>query len=302
MDEEAILLVRARPRVLLGGLFDLRNQLTGTGFLLTAGHCVRAGERIAVGRLPRIGSRLGPCCELVRHSTTSSATTIPSASGPWVDVTPSNGRSVPVTGFTDGRTFVQVGHHHNMDIRDDHPQGRDRCCFDGVKRVHGTARAWKGDSGGSNVSVSSSVYAAEGMTGGASLRSDGSRLRCLSALASRTCRGTSRSRTAWPTTARDSASASGSSPGSHHFGRRRPSPAARSSPASAPRVHRLRRSARRCMAGGAQAMSPASSGIRVERVRLSGPRSVWSGPGAMQPRCNPRGASVRATSERWRRA
>ena len=78
---------------------------------------------------------------------------------------------------------VQVGHHHTVDVRSDHRED-ETVVFDGVNRVEGLTRhnacVEKGDSGGSNVSVTD-VYAAEGVSSGARLVSDGWRPRCLSA-------------------------------------------------------------------------------------------------------------------------
>ena len=170
--------------------FNLRNQFTGTGFLLTAGHCVRAGERISgQGGFLGSGVDFGPVLQswfptfddaLIRNDYPQWI------QGPWVDVTPSNGRSVPVTGFTDGPvgTFVCKSGITTMWTCGTITRKDETVVFDGVNTVQGLTRhsacVEKGDSGGSNVSVTS-VYAAEGVTSGASLRSDGSRLRCLSA-------------------------------------------------------------------------------------------------------------------------
>ena len=170
--------------------FNLRNQSTGVGFLLTAGHCVRAGERVSgQGGFLGSGVDFGPVMEswfptfddaLIRNDYPTKW-----IQGPFVDLTPSNGRTVPVTGFTDapvGTTVCKSGITTLWTCGQ--ITGKDETVvFDNVNRVEGLTRhnacVEKGDSGGSNVSVTN-VYAAEGVSSGARLMSDGSRLRCLS--------------------------------------------------------------------------------------------------------------------------
>ena len=170
--------------------FNLRNQSTGVGFLLTAGHCVRAGERVSgQGGFLGSGTDFGPVIEswfpkfddaLIRNDYPTKW-----IQGPFVDLTPSNGRTIPVTGFSDapvGTTVCKSGITTLWTCGQ--ITGKDETVvFDGVNRVEGLTRhnacVEHGDSGGSNVSVTN-VYAAEGVTSGARLVSDGSRPRCLS--------------------------------------------------------------------------------------------------------------------------
>ena len=165
--------------------FNLRNQSTGAAYLLTAGHCVRAGERVSgQGGFLGSGTDFGPVVErwfptfddaLIRNDYPTKW-----IQGPFVDVTPSNGRTVHVNRFTDApintticksgittlwtcgqitgkdETVVFVTARHSQGPHEEH-----------------NACAEEGDSGGSNLSVGN-VYAAEGVTSGAVLKLDGS--------------------------------------------------------------------------------------------------------------------------------
>jgi streptogrisin C len=171
--------------------FNLRNQSTGAGYLLTAGHCVRAGERVSgQGGFLGSGVDFGPVLEswyptfddaLVRNDYPTKW-----IQGPWVDANPSNGRHIRVVGFTDGPVGTPVCKSGITTMWTcGQITGKDETVvYDGVDTVRGLTRhdacVEKGDSGGANVSVSH-VYSAEGVTSGARMRSDGSRPRCLSA-------------------------------------------------------------------------------------------------------------------------
>ena len=170
--------------------FNLRNQSTRVGYLLTAGHCVKRGERVkGQGGIFGWGVDFGPVLEswfptfddaLIRNDYPQWI------QGPWVDVNPSNGRTIQVSGFTDAPvgTFVCKSGITTMWTCGLITGKDETVVLDGVNTVNGLTRhsacVEKGDSGGANLSVTN-VYAAEGVTSGATLRSDGSRLRCLSA-------------------------------------------------------------------------------------------------------------------------
>lgn len=170
--------------------FNLRNQSTRVGHLLTAGHCVKRGERVSgQGGIFGWGVDFGPVLEswfptfddaLVRNDYPQWI------QGPWVDFNPSNGPIIQVSGFTDAPvgTFVCKSGITTMWTCGAITGKDETVVFDGVNTVKGLTRhsacVEKGDSGGSNVSVTN-VYAAEGVTSGATLMSDGSRPRCLSA-------------------------------------------------------------------------------------------------------------------------
>jgi streptogrisin C len=166
--------------------FNLRNRSTGARYLLTAGHCGPTGSVVR----GQGGVFFGPVLEswfptfddaLVRNDNPGYW-----IQGPWVDRNPSNGPVISVFTATDapvGTTVCKSGITTKWTCG--RITGKDETVvFDGVNTVRGLTRhnacVEKGDSGGSNVSVTN-VYAAEGVTSGAMLASDGTRLRCLSA-------------------------------------------------------------------------------------------------------------------------
>ena len=164
--------------------FNLRNASTGQGYLLTAGHCVSAGSTLR----GQGGFVFGPVLESWFPGYDDALARNDSAGywvqGPWVDTNPSNGSVVTTRSHTDapvGTTVCKSG------ITTKWTCGRitakdETVTMDGTNTVYGLTRhsacVEKGDSGGANVSVTS-TYAAEGVSSGASLRSDGTRLRCL---------------------------------------------------------------------------------------------------------------------------
>lgn len=165
--------------------FNLRNASTGKGFLLTAGHCVSGGSTLR----GQGGAVFGPVLESWFPSYDDAIARNDSGGGfvqgPWVDTNPSNGSVITTRSHTDapvGTTVCKSG------ITTRWTCGRitaknQTVTYDGTQTVYGLTRhsacVEKGDSGGANVSVTS-TYAAEGVSSGAALRSDGTRLRCLS--------------------------------------------------------------------------------------------------------------------------
>ena len=170
--------------------FNLRNPSTGQGFLLTAGHCVSAGSTLYGHDTHWWGGAIafGPVLEkwfptyddaIARNDTGHYI------QGAWVDTNPSHGGVITTKSYTDapvGTTVCKSGITTKWTCGA--ITGKDETVtYDGTSTVYGLTRhsacVEKGDSGGANVSVTGS-YAAEGVTSGARLRSDGSRLRCLS--------------------------------------------------------------------------------------------------------------------------
>lgn len=165
--------------------FNLRNPSTGQGFLLTAGHCVSNGSTVT----GQGGFTFGRVLEswfptyddaIVRNDSAGRF-----VQGPWVDYNPSQGGYITTQSYTDapvGTTLCKSGITTKwtcgkITVKDE------TVTMDSVNTVYGLTRhsacVEKGDSGGANVSVTS-TYAAEGVSSGASLRSDGTRPRCLS--------------------------------------------------------------------------------------------------------------------------
>ena len=164
--------------------FNLRNQSTGAAYLLTAGHCVRAGERVSgQGGFLGSGTDFGPVVErwfptfddaLIRNDYPTKW-----IQGPFVDVTPSNGRTVHVNRFTDAPINTTICKSGITTLWTcGQITGKDETVvFVTGDTVRGLTKhnacAEEGDSGGSNLSVGN-VYAAEGVTSGAVLKLDGS--------------------------------------------------------------------------------------------------------------------------------
>jgi streptogrisin C len=154
--------------------FNLRNPSTGQGFLLTAGHCVSAGSTLTGQGGVTFGPVLASFFPTYDDSLTRNDNPGFWIQGPWVDVNPSNGGVITISGFTDspvGTTVCKSG------IRTELTCGsilakNETVTFDGVNTVFGETRhsacVRKGDSGGSNFAVLSS-YTAEGVTSGAVL-------------------------------------------------------------------------------------------------------------------------------------
>jgi streptogrisin C len=177
--------------------FNLRNPSTGQGYLLTAGHCVTAGSTLS----GQGGVAFGPVLESWFPSFDDAIARNDSSGfwiqGPWVDTNPSNGGFINVSGSTDapvGTTICKSGITTKWTCGS--ITAKDETVTYPTGTVFGLTRhsacVEKGDSGGANVSVAVTwtfswpwfyptySYSAEGVTSGASLMSDGTRLRCLS--------------------------------------------------------------------------------------------------------------------------
>ncbi len=165
--------------------FNLRNPSTGQGFLLTAGHCQSAGSTLS----GQGGVNFGPVLESWFPTFDDSIARNDSAGywiqGPWVDYNPSNGGYINTSGYTDapiGTWICKAGITTKWTCGQITGKN-ETVTYSGSRTVYGLTRhnacVEPGDSGGANVSVTSS-YAAEGVTSGASMISDGFRYRCRS--------------------------------------------------------------------------------------------------------------------------
>jgi streptogrisin C len=154
--------------------FNLRDQSTGQGYLLTAGHCVSTGSSL----FGHDGTFFGPVLEswfdvyddaIARNDNAGYWT-----QGPWVDGNPSNGGFYVITGFTDapiGTTLCKSGITTlltcgQITVKDETVNFVTGDVVFGETRH--TACVELGDSGGANFAVTS-VLSAEGVTSGASL-------------------------------------------------------------------------------------------------------------------------------------
>jgi streptogrisin C len=166
--------------------FNLRNPSTGQGYLLTAGHCVTTGSTLR----GQGGVAFGPVLQSFFPTYDDAIARNDSGGywiqGPWVDYNPSNGGYINSYGYTDapvGTVMCKSG------ITTKWTCGRitvknETVTYSGGRTVYGLTRhnacVEPGDSGGANVSVTTS-YRAEGVSSGASMIWDGSRYRCRSA-------------------------------------------------------------------------------------------------------------------------
>jgi streptogrisin C len=154
--------------------FNLRNPSTGQGFLLTAGHCVSAGQTLT----GQGGVAFGPVLEswfpgfddaIARNNNPGFW-----IQGPWVDTNPSNGGFINTSGFTDApvNTFVCKSGITTKWTCGFITAKNETVTYNGGQTVSGLTRhsacVEPGDSGGANVSVTN-AYRAEGVTSGASL-------------------------------------------------------------------------------------------------------------------------------------
>lgn len=155
--------------------FNLRNNTTGQGYLLTAGHCTSTGQ----ANYGQGGYYFGPTVSswfpgyddaLIRNDNAGHW-----VQGPWVDYNPSNGGFINVSGYSDSpvgtvvckagiTTLWTCGY---ITAKDETVQ------YDGVASpVYGLTRhsacVEPGDSGGANVAALS-VWSPEGVTSGAQL-------------------------------------------------------------------------------------------------------------------------------------
>ncbi len=165
---------------------NLWSSSLARGFLLTAGHCVAPSSSV----YGQGGYYFGPTLEswytsgwddaLIRNDNAGWW-----YQGPWVDTNPANGGVITTRSYTDapvGTTVCKSGMTTKWTCGTITAKNVTITYTSGVT-VYGLTRhnacVEKGDSGGANVSWTGS-YAAEGVTSGASLRSDGFRDRCLS--------------------------------------------------------------------------------------------------------------------------
>jgi streptogrisin C len=169
---------------------NLRNPSTGKGYLLTAGHCVSAGSTLNGHDTTWWGAPIafGPVLEswfpgvddaLARNDTGHYI------QGPWVDTNPTHGGVITTSSYTDapvGTTLCKSGITTRWTCGQITAKD-ETVTYSGNRTVYGMTRhsacVEPGDSGGANVSVTSS-YRAEGVTSGASMIWDGSRYRCRS--------------------------------------------------------------------------------------------------------------------------
>ena len=154
--------------------FNIRNTALGKGYLLTAGHCVAPSSYVYgqggyyFGQTLESWYQSGYDDALVRND--NSAWWI---QGPWVDYQPSNGAIITTASYTDapvGTTVCKSGKTTKWTCGSITAKNLTVTYTSGVT-LYGLTRhnacVEPGDSGGANVSVTSS-YAAEGLTSGAS--------------------------------------------------------------------------------------------------------------------------------------
>jgi streptogrisin C len=155
--------------------FNLRNPSTGARYLLTAGHCVNAGNTLRGQGNVAFGSVLEswfPSYDdaIARYNNNGLWT-----QGPWVDTNPSNGGVIITSGSTDAPVGTVVC---KSGITTKFTCGRitgknETVHYDSGETVYGLTRhnacVEPGDSGGANVSYIGGKYRAEGVTSGASL-------------------------------------------------------------------------------------------------------------------------------------
>ncbi len=155
--------------------FNLRNPSTGVRYLLTAGHCVNAGNTLRGQGNVAFGTVLeswfpGYDDAIARYNGNGLWT-----QGPWVDTNPSNGGIITTTGSTDapvGTIVCKSGITTKFTCG--YIRGKNETVhYDSGETVYGLTRhsacVEPGDSGGANVSYIGGRYRAEGVTSGASL-------------------------------------------------------------------------------------------------------------------------------------
>ena len=154
--------------------FNLRNLATGQGYLLTAGHCVNAGQLLTgqggVGFGPVLESWFPGFDDAIARNTNPGYW----IQGPWVDTNPSNGGFINTSGFTDApvNTFVCKSGITTKWTCGFITAKNETVTYSGGQTVNGLTRhsacVEPGDSGGANVSWTG-AYRAEGVTSGASM-------------------------------------------------------------------------------------------------------------------------------------
>ena len=162
--------------------FNLRNHISGQGYLLTAGHCVSAGSALS----GQDGVGFGPVLESWFDTYDDAIARNDNAGywiqGPWVDTNPSGGSVVTMTGVSDAPTGTLIcksgittrltcGNITAKDVTVNLIGG-----FTVFGETQHSACVERGDSGGANYVLTAS-RTAEGVTSAAAL--DGAGL-CLS--------------------------------------------------------------------------------------------------------------------------
>jgi streptogrisin C len=162
--------------------FNLRNPATVQGFLLTAGHCTAVGQENSGNDGTFFGYTVestypGDDEALIRRDN------LYWYQGPWVDQNPSFGYPITVSGYSDvpvGTVICKAGITTKWTCG--LVQAKDETVlYDTDLVMYGltqhNACVEPGDSGGANL-ASLSVWSTEGVTSGAQMYWDGSRLRC----------------------------------------------------------------------------------------------------------------------------
>jgi len=155
--------------------FNLRNPSTGVRYLLTAGHCVNAGNTLRGQGNVAFGTVLESWFPSFDDSITRYNNNGLWTQGPWVDTNPSNGGIITTTGSTDapvGTIVCKSGITTKFTCG--YIRGKNETVhYDSGQTVYGLTRhsacVEPGDSGGANVSLIGGRYRAEGVTSGASL-------------------------------------------------------------------------------------------------------------------------------------
>ncbi|WP_309116475.1 S1 family peptidase [Saccharothrix sp.] len=167
--------------------FNLRNVNNGLRYVLTAGHCGPAGTAVygyTGAQIGTVQAAFFPTWDdaIVRVTNTAAWT-----QGPWVDVNPSQGGVVTVSGYSDspvGTAICKSGVTTKLTCGVITAK-RQTVTYSGGQTVYDLTRhnacVEPGDSGGSNYR-NSGTRTAEGVTSGAQLYLVGGRYRCGAAV------------------------------------------------------------------------------------------------------------------------
>lgn len=167
--------------------FNLWNPATGQGYLLTAGHCVDAGNP-TMGKGP---ARFGPVLESWYPSFDDAIIRAENpghwSQGPWVDTNPSDGGFAVVSGWSDapvGMAICKSGITSRwtcgvIRAKDETVHYRGGITVYGMTRH--TACVEPGDSGGPNVALLT-MWSPEGVTSGGRHYWEDGRWQCLAAV------------------------------------------------------------------------------------------------------------------------
>ena len=155
--------------------FNLRNPSTGQGYLLTAGHCVKAGDPVYGQGYVYFGPTLESFFPSFDDAIVRADNPGYWIQGPWVDTYPSNGGFINITGYTDapvGTTICKSGITTKLTCGYINVKNETLTLSSG-ETIYGETRhsacVEPGDSGGANFSLNGSLYSAEGVTSAASL-------------------------------------------------------------------------------------------------------------------------------------